>query len=162
MIFRQWRQVLDGTKTQTRRLAKQHDHLGWYLFSDGSYLQVVLRWKTTYEERGIPEGYYYPIYAIGRTYAVVPKRGENGVGHFCFTEIRREQLQDIDGPDCLAEGLSAYDDQGVLKTWPDLIEEYTRLWDSIHKKPGTQMEDDPDVWVLTLEIVKGNGDAKEN
>jgi|GEM_PF-4257318 len=79
MIFTQWELVLSGKKTMTRRLVQPRDYVGWHLFSDGLYLYTIFRWKTTCEGHGILQGYYYPLYAIGRTYAVQPGRGKPAI-----------------------------------------------------------------------------------
>lgn len=163
MIFKQWQQVLDGTKTQTRRLAKSRDYLGWHLFSDGLYLQTIFRWKTTYEERGIPEGYYYPLYSARRTYAVQPGRGKKAVGYICITGIRRERIQDIIDVDAMAEGIYEWykQTQDFDMGWSYWLpvgnsgaaQQFPGLWNDIYKKPGTRWVDNPEVWVLEFEVV---------
>jgi hypothetical protein len=139
MIFKQHELVLDGTKTQTRRVVKdsefeQYFHSGMFgvpKYNDDWIVRVKnprLKWE------------------VGKYYAVVPKRGKPGIGRIRLTEIRRERLQDITEEDAKAEGCE----------WDYFTarEDYRLLWESINKRKGTRWEDNPEVWVLTFEVVE--------
>ena len=157
MIFKQWQQVLDGTKTQTRRLVKPGEEcrdritVSKYWISRFKFMPSegadLLSWT-----------YMNPKWQAGRIYAVQPGRGQKAVGRIRITEIRRERLQDISEEDAQREGwdmsnldlLSRYDPVTMTKA----TEWFCALWDSIHKKPGTRWTDNPEVWVLTFEIVE--------
>lgn len=65
-----------------------------------------------------------------------------------------EQVQDISGPDCIAEGINPLDEQGHVRSEDELRRLYFVLWDSINKKPGTRSADNPSVWCVKFEVVK--------
>lgn len=167
MIFRQWQQVFEGTKTQTRRLVKTGEQC-----RDG--ITVSKHWISQFTFMP-PAGadllcwtFRNPKWQVGRTYTVQPGRGEKSVGRILVTEIRRERVQDISREDAFAEGVGNpdYDDEisgaclggiaggcGACANC-EPVWWYSRLWDSIHEKPGTRWADDPEVWVLTFEVAK--------
>lgn len=151
MIFKQWQQVLDGTKTQTRRLVSGFDRLGLHDYGVEKVETVMQRFR----DRDWPcrYGIWRLKWVVGRTYAVQPGRGKKAVGCFRITEVRQERLQDISEEDAIAEGWPEH-----LELFPEVNREwktrewFRRLWDDIHKKSGTRWEDDPEVWVLTFEM----------
>lgn len=160
MIFRQVDEILNGTKTQTRRIIRydacgtfDHDQRGNKLFDS--------------EQQMIP-----CAYRIDKTYAVVPKRGQRAVwwkphcltGHVMTTinlhtplsiaelerigyqqlrirvlAVRREALHDISDADAREEGVT------------DAVE-YQRLWEQINGKKS--WERNPQVWVIEFEVVR--------
>lgn len=181
MIFAYtWQQVLDGTKTQTRRLADGGDELRVNNHPNG---EPAFVW---YVDNGWcghegPSPACYPgriKWQVGRTYAVQPGRGKPAVGRIRITAIRQERLQDITPQDAAAEGieketcfsckgtgrLTDYvesEDITEITTWAcddcdgtgwySPVEAYAYLWDSIYTKPGTRWADNPLVWVLEFE-----------
>ena len=78
MIFKQYQQVLDGTKTQTRRPVKEGD--------EGVELQGSI--AAVFAHRGSKLKWQ-----VGRTYAVQPGRGKKAVGRIRIIKIRRERLK---------------------------------------------------------------------
>ena len=95
MIFQHtWQQVLDGTKTQTRRLVKPGEELETY-WSDRQNCMITqvstspgrVKWR------------------VGNTYTVVPKRGHPaiwiGVDGTPFDSPMAEYLQKADGVDAI-------------------------------------------------------------
>lgn len=64
-----------------------------------------------------------------------------------------ERLSEICGADCIAEGISAIDEQGNTRSEAELRRLYFELWDSINKKPGTRVESDPMVWCIEFVVV---------
>lgn len=176
MIFKQVREIIDGQKTQTRRVVKPGE-----------------RWIMDANYQGGPVTVLIPggkiKWQVGRDYAVVAKRGTRGVAYkpdtgewkvfpngeyipheWCplrieITKIRREPLQNITHDDALREGIlqTGYDKymdcycythhatQGV---WADPVEAYCHLWDSINNRAGVRWDDNPPVWVLTFEVVR--------
>jgi hypothetical protein len=133
MIFHKtWRQVLGGTKTQTRRLVKEGDY-GWACGDNGKLPPDLRLMHST-----VHQANHRLRWARGNTYAVQPGRGKKSVGRFRLTGIRWERLQEISGRDVMAEGCWTGD-------------EFIRLWDSIHRK-GNRWADNRPVWVLEFEL----------
>lgn len=165
MIFKQWFDILQGRKTQTRRLVKPGEEIGWR----NSSVFVCT-----------PAGRMK--WAVGRTYAVVPKRGEPAIwwqqtadGLACqqpgknsgehadeletagyqqmrirILGIRKERLQALSEGDAIAEGWRPPEPGGEFE---DPVEWYKFLWDFINNRAGVRWDDDPEVWVLTFELV---------
>ena len=176
MIFQQWQAVLDGTKTQTRRLVGPHDipfhrHPAEPIWAVGSI------WRPNRDKDTRIK------FQVGNTYAVQPGWGKKAVywrkvgneiqtnyNQDCppsmlgkkpsnfdgwqplrirMTAISRERLQDISEADMRAEGLEGLDTLAVKRL------NFTLLWDSVHTKPGARWQDNPEVWVLEFELAKG-------
>lgn len=129
-------QVLDGTKTQARRIVESGDTLVEVLGAVRSYSPSYPNGRIKWQE--------------GKTYAVQPGRGQKEVRRIRITAIRRERLQDISEYDAGEEGMP-----GPSFNHPfTFAAVFADLWDSIHTKPGTRWEDSPDVWVLEFELVE--------
>ena len=93
MIFRQWQQVLDGTKTQTRRV-KGRDEV---LIDDIGVMKngrMKHRWH--------------------RSYPIIPKRGQKAIGRFRITWIVEQNLQCITEEDARAEGVASVEEYRQL------------------------------------------------
>ena len=157
MIFKQWRQVLNGTKTQTRRLVRPDDYTwvnGLATVAGGMPPSIVIT-----EVCGIsPSGRHYLKWAVGKTYTVQPGRGKKAVGRIRITKIRRERLGDISGEDSMAEGIILVPYEAYMcpvchkaYEWPQ--EAYACLWNCC----GGRWEQDQndDVWVLGFESGPG-------
>jgi len=95
MIFKQWRQVLNGTKTQTRRPVKPNEYA---IHGAPGYAELPI-------EAVLIKPRHAQKWVVGRTYAVQPGRGKKAVGRIRVTKIRRERLGDISDADCYAEGI---------------------------------------------------------
>lgn len=80
--------VLNGTKTQTRRLVKA----GEQLTADGVCIRTA---------RG------RRLYQVGKTYAVQPARGKRAVARIRVTRLRCEDVGDISAEDAHAEGFAS-------------------------------------------------------
>jgi hypothetical protein len=97
MIFAHtWQQVLDGTKTQTRRTVKDGDATGlkWLRERCGLGLMVVRAGRVLWRESA--------------TYAVQQGRGKHAVGRLIVTEIRYcARAGDISEADAIAEGFAS-------------------------------------------------------
>lgn len=139
MIFRQWQQVLDGTKTQTRRLWNEGD--------EGFYYSL--------HQPPRPDNITDIIDANGRIrfsrsqlLPVIPKRAQKAIrlpdgemARVRITQLRHERLQDISETDARAEGVES-------------VEAYRALWESINgKTKGIRWADNPEVVVITFELV---------
>lgn len=165
-----WRQVLAGTKTQTRRIVGS----GQRLFLDaGAIADWDMECGKTPRSPGVfvetreitgpmapwegPEEVQYTYtqkWGIGHTYAVQPGRTQKAVGRIRITRIRQERVQDITEADVEAEGvgLQAWAGEGH-EGWPRTAG-YAQLWDSLHDRPGERWADNPAVWVLEFELVE--------
>ena len=159
MIFKAelCQRVLDGTKTQTRRMVK-----------DGDF---IVDWPMPCVFRDTKGGGNRLAWRENQTYAVQPGRGKHAVGRIGIIKIRREPLQDISEDDCRAEGIlvppthgrfacvligvdgKCLDDTPSRYIMPSPIPYFAELWDSIHPK-GKRWEDNPEVWVLEFELVR--------
>ncbi len=129
--------VLNGEKTQTRRLFREGDYTWLAPGSAGVRIDEVcdrnhrLKWQ------------------VGQSYAVQSGRGKKAIGRFELLAIRGEALQDITAQDAIAEGWPR--DQALfprMNTESKALEWFRDLWDSINKKPGTRWVDNPPVWTL--------------
>lgn len=165
MIFRQWWQVLDGSKTQTRRIVKANELASGS--RGGGRPEIHAVWIDTrgthdkrFEYHGfiraplvILEELYRLKWAVAqgffvdKTYAVQPGRGKKAVGRFRLKGIRKEKVQDISEKDAIAEGM--FKELHPISLKP--VTRYMIFWNSIHKKAGTCWEDNPTVWVLDIE-----------
>ena len=162
MIFKQVEQVLDGTKSQTRRPVKEHEEANRW----DSETDVINEVLIVDPNKSYP-GNLRSKWVLGRTYAVQPSRGKKAVGRIRITKIRRERLQDISDEDCKAEGAPATVGYGMdyipgRQTLSDdryFTEEqrlsgyrgaFASLWDSIYPKEHNWL-DNPEVWVLDFE-----------
>jgi len=133
--------ILRGEKTQTRRVAKPGE-----------------TWEP-YSEAVITSSYRLPLphqmspvkrvkWQVGKTYALQPGRGKSEVGRIRITDIQIELgVQCMHEDEIIAEGYSS-------------IEEYALVWDSINTQKGTRWVDNPDVWVLTFELMADNLDSE--
>ena len=139
MIFKDklCQKVLDGTKTQTRRLKKK-----------GEYTPLIIGDEIV----AVFDDNQRKKWQIGKTYAVQPGHGKHAIGRIGITKIRREHLQEIAYEDAIAEGIRK------LYRCPqwlpgEVYKSFCELWDSIHPK-GKRWKDNPEVWVLDFELVK--------
>lgn len=172
MIFKQIDEILSGQKTQTRRVVKPSE----FVYQHGNQTpDGIWAIDTVFTLIDNPEKHEYKDrikWKVGRTYAVVPKRGKPGArwagtphgplwGNRDFaamlpeyvwqplririTAIRQERLQDITEADAKAEGVAD-------------VAAYCELWESINgKTPGARWDANPLCWVLTFEVVKEKG-----
>lgn len=177
MIFQHtWQQVLDGSKTQTRRIA-QMNHEPWFygeltFQNDGRpwTVQSLLETPAFFPDGGglvIPKIWivYLPghrSYQVGREVAIQPGRGQKAIGRIQIDSIRLEHVQDISEADARAEGypwqwppdpFTSYDPNLT----PDPRAWYRALWDSINTRKGTRWADNPWVWVLGFHVPEPEG-----
>lgn len=154
--------ILTGKKTQARRVANDDDMT---LFApDGSTRAVYTLDK---------HGKLRMKWRVEQSYAIQPGRGKGGIyarlamsGKYEWqttqpdgnggaqwkpmririTAIRRELLHAITESDAQAEGVES-------------VAAYRELWERINTAKGVRWSDNPYVWVIEFELVKG-GDAK--
>ena len=147
--------VMAGTKRQTRRPVKPGQEL---LITDmaGGYRGVACNGRNVYE--------------VGKDYAVCPGRGKHAVGRILITEIRQEDVREIEHEDVIAEGFQhrgeffevwtnfydpviAHQFYAVLeanRNLPGIFE----VWDTMIERMATRPADLYLSWALTFEVVK--------
>jgi hypothetical protein len=166
MIFKQVNEIINGTKTQTRRVVKPGE-----TFSDlrTFYNAPDARPATVYTPGGIIK------WQVGRIYAVQPGRGKPGawwapasgewsapehyiVNDPCWqplririTAIRREPLQWISEADAVAEGYPRTEPRPGTTILPP-ISWYRELWAAINGRGSWGKN--PPVWVIEFEVVR--------
>lgn len=130
MIFKQIDAILTGEKWMTRRAKKEGE---WDYSAPGSdVIEYVYTVNPNSDSTRIK-------WAVGRTYAIVPKRGAKGIGQrIRITALRSERLGDITEADAIAEGVKS-------------VEAYKALWISINGKWDAETR----VWVIAFELVEG-------
>lgn len=107
MIFQHtWQKVLDGSKTQTRRVWKDS-----YELIETRYMDYVPDIKLLCNGR--------TLYQTDNTYAVQPGRGKSAVGRIQINYLWRHDVRDIGYADILAEGFTSR-------------QEFLDLWRSMH------------------------------
>ena len=166
MIFKQWQQVLDGTKTQTRRPVKDDEKL---IGGDVG--------KSMWVHSGAHNAAMQQIIAprarfvTGKTYAVQPGRGKKAVGRIRVTKIRRQRLGEISEEDCMHEGVGidyAEPLDDVLRAMAikdpvfvcpicgatdyGQLSGFSCLWEHIYGKGAWDRMKDDDVWALDFEL----------
>ena len=136
--------VLDGTKTQTRRLVKDDDYYGP---SSGWFG---------------PERIHYVLgknsrmrFSEARTYAVQPGRGKSSIARIKINKIHKEKLIDISINDCIAEGIETTPGESEGAHVPEHRERFAELWNSLYKDTALKFNAVPHihVWVLEFELV---------
>lgn len=92
-------QVLNGSKTQTRRIVQPHDEA--VIGMDGVIVAIMSKGRTKWR--------------VGKTYAVQPARTAAQVARIHMRGIRREVVTDINEADAIAEGYKNRD--AFLQGW---------------------------------------------
>lgn len=129
MIFNEtWRQVLDGEKTQTRRIRKSNDVEAWV--APGPLGQDRSRYILNIKRNG------RTLYWVGSTYAVQAARGGKALFRVKLTKIEKQALHNISHADVKAEGFAN-------------LADFIQAWDGLHPK-GKRWADNPQVWVLHI------------
>ena len=72
-----------------------------------------------------------------------------------ITDIRVEQLQDINESDAIAEGIPVFAPKGVPHESTIPRKQFAGLWDSINAKRGYGWDENPFVWVIQFKTTKG-------
>ena len=121
--------ILDGSKTQTRRIIKPGEYSNeWHLDGDDDLrINEILAPRTKPDKYGMTIG--RQVYGVGKTYAVQPGRGKKAVGRFRITGLRREDVREISVEDAKAEGWK-HGSFDKAANYPALW--YLKLWASMH------------------------------
>lgn len=156
MIIKQYRDVIQGNKTQTRRMKdryqvervysvvpKMYQPSVWYMWED-SYFFV-------WADDGTPDQTKIPAPEDGFTQLKIR-----------ITNKRTEPLQDITEADAIAEGIQQHliDKHYYCNIHGHYIAAntargcYAGLWDAINTKKGLRWDDNPTVVVYCFEVVK--------
>ena len=128
--------MLRGTKTETRRIAKDGDEVFYDCWKNAFALVV---------RKSTENGYTYRrVYTVGDTVAIIPGRGKKATGRARIVGLRLEPLLDITEEGARAEGVA---NRG----------EYLALWDKIQRTvPAAKRRfamTNPLVRVITLERI---------
>lgn len=138
MIFQfTWEKVLSGEKTQTRRLSTHHS--GSY--ADGAWFAVYNTLTG------------YPVWQVGRDYAVCPGHGKAQVARIEIVQIREEDVRNISDADVKAEGFA--DKFSFMRVWVSMHDKEIhkqQYWglESIKERPAKFYS----AWVLTFKLVE--------
>lgn len=165
------RALLDGTKTQTRRVCKveslqngmitpragysprsPESHAGYCPYGQpGDLLWVRETWGL-WANDGLPQPVFYRADYPAPDDTVLPKwRPSIHMPRWAsrltlrITDVRVERVQDITLADACDEGC-------------ELPEQFLPLWDSINAKCGFGWDANPWVWALTFEVIQANVD----
>ena len=118
MIFKYtWLKVVDGTKTQTRRLVKP-----------GEKLMQMERYSGGYTPLWVENAKQKRVYTVGTYFAVQPDRGRVALARAFLTDIRREDVRNISDEDVKAEGYAQ-------------IDEFFKAWCAMHDQPALREYD---------------------
>ena len=175
MIFKQVQQVLDDTKSQTRRpnfpyeLAVQLWKHGWSYPRNnsralgGHVYRPYTPWDEWQARYPVTNAHIAEANQILAehiiTLPVQPGRGKKAVGRIRITKIRREKLGDISLDDTFAEGIHEVTEPeykgwythegGVVHISP--LTAYFTLWNSIYGNGAWERMLEDDMWVLDFE-----------
>ena len=152
--------ILDGRKTQTRRVVKNVEDLTVFFRDDkfgcpfkcpygkpGDRLWVRETWADVNTSEGPAICYRADgdVQIIWRSSIYMPRWASRIT--LKILDIRVERLQDISEKDAIAEGIQPSD-------YAKPKAAFMRLWDSINaKKPGKSWKDNPWVWVIEFSRV---------
>lgn len=135
MIFQHtWRQVISGSKTQTRRLRKPEESRQY--ITHETPLEFIPAGFSTGDIMAVRHGNNYPQrikWSVGNTYAVQPARTLPAVGRIEITNIRLTDVRQITTEEVYSEGFTLKDD-------------FLSLW---HRMHGENYQ----AWALTFQLV---------
>ncbi|MBF8271574.1 MAG: hypothetical protein HW380_679 [Magnetococcales bacterium] len=164
--------ILAGRKSQTRRIARKNSGKHPY-GSDGDRLWVREQ-HAIYRADGYfvesdwclyraddptwrhPEGFAREHSLRWRPPIHMPRWASRI--DLTITSVRREQLQEISGGDCIREGVWPSEERQLGKSHL-AIKRYADLWDAMHAKQGHGWATNPMVWVIDFDVCHVN---KEN
>lgn len=175
--------LLDGSKTQTRRLARRTTprRIGgghypaptiWQKVQPGDRLWVREAFRLRDDQDAKPPSQDW--WKSGAWYfaddpALEPSGCGGGAGKLrpsihmprwasrltlAVSEVRRQRVQDISRNDCGYEGFRL----GLTGRGMPSPYDFERFWCSLHSKPGALWEDNPEVVALTFTVHKCNID----
>ncbi len=156
-----WLKVVDGTKTQTRRLIKgvnlTVDVHGTPGATDSPNFGLLGPIKVVTTETG------RQLYEVGQVLAVQPGRGKPAVARIRITAIRREDVREISDADVEAEGFETRLD--FFDVWCDMHDHSFHKQYLYNSDMGYEWNDYGlalrpaeryTAWALTFELVRAN------
>lgn len=177
------RALLDGRKTQTRRLATSPLRR----VEAGDRLYVREAWRASYgadwyrEDLGrCPKPREFDQTTTAIEYLCDGTRELGGKGYpsihmprwasrltLIVEDVRHQRLTAIGGSDAIAEGVErlgpcewqAY--SGEITPMLSAVESFATLWNSLHTAEGECWQDNPEIVALTFRVVRGNIDRIE-
>jgi hypothetical protein len=142
MLFQHnWKDVVSGQKTQTRRPVQEGDYATVDEVAPNRPITKVIRTA----DAGVPR----VLYEVGKIYSVQPGIAKKTVGNIRLTAIRRERLHDLSDTDALKE-FPVTSDGGVADA-QSAQKSFRETWDTMYSKSGSGWENNPEVWVLEFE-----------
>lgn len=142
MLFpHDWKQVVSGQKTQTRRPAQAGDYAT--VDEDNPARPIIKVIRTA--DAGVPK----VLYEVGKIYSVQPGVAKKTVGNIRLTGIRRERLHDLSEADALKEVPVSL--EGGEIDAQTASQNFKENWNTMYSKSGSRWEDNPEVWVLEIE-----------
>lgn len=159
------RALLDGRKTQTRRLATSPLRR----CEPGDLLYVRETWRPNHSgdrRRGAQYRADKPANWRDQTVFKPSIHMPRWASRLTLrvTEVRTQRLHGIASSDTVNEGVqcdtcdamqrSACSSSGCFAS----RHEFIKLWNSLHTKPGERWEDNPQIVALTFEVIHGNVD----
>lgn len=153
MIFRQWREIVEHLKTETRRVCKLNE-FAEYDVTTGNIIRVLTRWGA--EDRRLKwyVGQRLPI-MTGRGKPTLWRWKHNGASGEERTQVAYSvgALDDIYCERCYItitslarEPLHAITEAGAVREGVGSVEEYRTLYESINGKGS--WDANPDVWIV--------------
>jgi hypothetical protein len=160
------RAILEGRKTQTRRIAKDKDILNVVIDETGKVSFKNCQYGCVGDRLWVRESWSYGQYPLDAEimYAAdwekdgsFPRKWKPSIHMFRkdsritleIVSIKVKRLQNMDAVDAKAEGIK----KDILGTSYELIKDFQSLWDSINGKKAT-WESNPWVWVIEFKVVK--------
>jgi len=169
------RAILDGSKTQTRRVIKPQPDEAWTMqgpcvinghYADGPCKSDL---RCPYGKSGdrlwvketfmpLTKGFAYradglineKFPGINWQPSIFMPRSASRI-MLEIESIRVERVQDISEEDAIAEGCGYYDKPDDFPLLP--LQDFCDLWDSINEKRGFGWKDNPWVWVIEFQAV---------
>lgn len=166
------RALLEGRKTQTRRLATSYLRK----CEAGDLLYVREHWRVGKHWDDTPPRAIHPVIIEHGEIVYIADatanelRGKHRQGMHMprwasrltlrVTDVRTEGVSSISEHDAEAEGARA----AFTTPWGDVVGQpryqygFCELWNSLHDKPGERWSDNPQIVALTFEVIRGNVD----
>ena len=155
--------VLDGRKTQTRRVIKSNLH--WYIGQgfplknpDGQVGDKLwVRETFCIDDQDMiffkADETFKPIELKWKPSIFMPRKASRITLE--ITDIRVEGIQDISQADIVKEGIKITDEP---KRTLYLMNDFFQLWESINKKRGYGWDVNPYVWVVEFKLLENENE----